>query len=575
MAFTIPNESGSVVYVYGGDNRYPQAEPDKVDIDILVQAHNGEGVLSGCAVTAKSPESTSVAVASGSVQEADGNTATVAAGDVNCGAAHATLPRFDVVVANVNTGVKSVVNGTAAALPVFPSGAAVLGTRVVLAAVWRAAADDTISNGPPGAAGDICDKRAVVSDAIMDSNITPTEGFLRKTGAGAYTAHKSNLNAAANPTVNDDSNAGYSIGSHWIMTTTPFGVWECRNATVGAAQWIRLDGDVVGPAGATDNAFARFDTATGKLLQNSLVICDDLGNITGVLSLTITAGGELKTNLIKATSGSSIVVGVAGSAPLLALEAMDGVNEGGEFRLQGAGENAHWYIDNYAGALRWIRDLAGPGQVVHFNLTSSALDLVTQKPIQNVADPTNAQDAATKAYADTLISPYADHNARHEPGGADPMAVDAAAATGSLRTLGTGALQAAIGSHAHAYKISKSYIFEYPDAALGLDDLIPQNSIRVPAAGKHGTIVLGIAYARCEVVGAGVNTLLIETSTTLTGARATRGTINLGIDREAASADMAFTVSDGMYIWARCSAVGATAPQKVTVQIDALETVAT
>lgn len=45
---------------------------------------------------------------------------------------------------------------------------------------------------------------------------------------------------------------------------------------------------------------------------------------------------------------------------------------------------------------------------------------------------------------------FDDHNARHEPGGADPMAVDAAAATGSLRSLGTGAQQAAAGNHTHA-----------------------------------------------------------------------------------------------------------------------------
>jgi hypothetical protein len=38
------------------------------------------------------------------------------------------------------------------------------------------------------------------------------------------------------------------------------------------------------------------------------------------------------------------------------------------------------------------------------------------------------------------------HHADHEPGGADAMTVDAAAATGSLRTLGTGAAQAAQGS---------------------------------------------------------------------------------------------------------------------------------
>ena len=41
-----------------------------------------------------------------------------------------------------------------------------------------------------------------------------------------------------------------------------------------------------------------------------------------------------------------------------------------------------------------------------------------------------------------------DHNARHEPGGDDPMAVDAAAATGSLRTIGTGATTACAGNDA-------------------------------------------------------------------------------------------------------------------------------
>lgn len=38
-------------------------------------------------------------------------------------------------------------------------------------------------------------------------------------------------------------------------------------------------GDVVGPASATDNAVARFDTTTGKLIQNSAVTIDDSGNI--------------------------------------------------------------------------------------------------------------------------------------------------------------------------------------------------------------------------------------------------------------------------------------------------------
>lgn len=39
-------------------------------------------------------------------------------------------------------------------------------------------------------------------------------------------------------------------------------------------------GDVVGPASATDNAITRYDTTTGKLIQNSAVLIDDNGGVT-------------------------------------------------------------------------------------------------------------------------------------------------------------------------------------------------------------------------------------------------------------------------------------------------------
>jgi hypothetical protein len=47
-----------------------------------------------------------------------------------------------------------------------------------------------------------------------------------------------------------------------------------------------LGGDVVGPASATDNSLARYDTTTGKLIQNSAVIVDDSSNMSGVNTLT-------------------------------------------------------------------------------------------------------------------------------------------------------------------------------------------------------------------------------------------------------------------------------------------------
>jgi hypothetical protein len=61
------------------------------------------------------------------------------------------------------------------------------------------------------------------------------------------------------------------------------------------------DGDVVGPSSATDNAIARYDSTTGKLIQNSLVIVDDTGSVTGVNALT----AESLTVNNNATLGSS------------------------------------------------------------------------------------------------------------------------------------------------------------------------------------------------------------------------------------------------------------------------------
>ena len=49
-------------------------------------------------------------------------------------------------------------------------------------------------------------------------------------------------------------------------------------------------GDVIGPSGATDEAIARYDTITGKLIQNSGVLIDDSDNVTGVTSIAIGDG---------------------------------------------------------------------------------------------------------------------------------------------------------------------------------------------------------------------------------------------------------------------------------------------
>jgi hypothetical protein len=57
----------------------------------------------------------------------------------------------------------------------------------------------------------------------------------------------------------------------------------------GVLSWsTAASGDVYGPASATDNAIARFDLTTGKIIQNSGVIIDDSNNITGAAAITTT-----------------------------------------------------------------------------------------------------------------------------------------------------------------------------------------------------------------------------------------------------------------------------------------------
>jgi hypothetical protein len=67
-----------------------------------------------------------------------------------------------------------------------------------------------------------------------------------------------------------------------------------------------LGGDVVGPASATDNAIARFDTTTGKLLQNSVVTVGDTGAVTGVT--TLAASTSVTTPIVQATNSAGLAL---------------------------------------------------------------------------------------------------------------------------------------------------------------------------------------------------------------------------------------------------------------------------
>lgn len=87
-------------------------------------------------------------------------------------------------------------------------------------------------------------------------------------------------------------------------------------------------GDVAGPVGATDNAVARFNLATGKLIQDSLVLIGDTGSVSGVA--TLSASGNVN-------------VGGAAVAEARYVEVSNASGQRNGFRLF-EGANVRWVV---------------------------------------------------------------------------------------------------------------------------------------------------------------------------------------------------------------------------------------
>jgi hypothetical protein len=89
-------------------------------------------------------------------------------------------------------------------------------------------------------------------------------------------------------------------GTTSITTTIATGAVDIAmlsaTGTPSASTYLRGDntwatvsgsGDVAGPASSTDNALARFDSTTGKLIQNSVGILSDTGALSGLTQLDV------------------------------------------------------------------------------------------------------------------------------------------------------------------------------------------------------------------------------------------------------------------------------------------------
>jgi len=115
---------------------------------------------------------------------------------------------------------------------------------------------------------------------------TATTGAV--TLAGTLVIGNGGTNGTATPT---SGAVAYGTGTAYAFTAAGTAGQVLTSAGAGVPIWAtNASGDVTGPASSTDNAIARFDGVTGKLIQNSVTTIDDTGNASGILSQQFSNG---------------------------------------------------------------------------------------------------------------------------------------------------------------------------------------------------------------------------------------------------------------------------------------------
>jgi len=251
MSFTVPAEADA--------HHVHMSEIDQQDFEYIQEALKGNGVMSGCAVTAQGTPDMTVAVAAGSVRTTNMATNEVSAGNATITAADSTDPRIDIVVA-AQDGTVAVRAGTPGSAPVHPSPTA---GDIPIALVYIEA-----------------NETAIESTMIVDKRLFP-KGYI-------HVEKLSDESVASSNVLQDDDEMLFWIGANevWFVAIL---MMEASGSATPDMKW----GGTY-PSGADIDMTikgSRAHTAANASLSHHILTKGDIDG--GVISLT---GGQSTTS---------------------------------------------------------------------------------------------------------------------------------------------------------------------------------------------------------------------------------------------------------------------------------------
>lgn len=158
------------------------------------------------------------------------------------------------------------------------------------------------------------ENNVLIGDASNDATAVDTDvvGDIAATVAGGLTIK-------AGAIVNADVNASAGIDASKLADGSVSNAEFQYLGNVTSDIQAQFAGKVTGPASATDNAAVRFDSTTGKLVQDSVLTISDVGVVAGATQLTVD-NLRLDGNTLSSTSGDILLAPATGSAQVGGVE---------------------------------------------------------------------------------------------------------------------------------------------------------------------------------------------------------------------------------------------------------------